>query len=158
MPDCCSERKASNRSEHSLEVVLPFLQYYLGSFELIPVYLGSSQPGEISSALNPLLDSHTLLVVSSDLSHYLPYDEATAQDMKTINHILQLQGKNLVPESNMACGIYAIKTLINIAKRYSWTPVLLHYSNSGDAAGGKEQVVGYTAIAFFETQYSMGEE
>lgn len=152
------ETSVSTHSEHSLEVVLPFLQYYLGSFDLIPITLGSSQPEEISAALSHLLDSDTLLVASTDLSHYLPYKEATEKDFNTINHILQLQDKELTLEDNIACGIFTIKTLINLARQFSWQPVLLHYSNSGDTAGGKGQVVGYTAIAFFATQDKLDEE
>jgi AmmeMemoRadiSam system protein B len=143
---------ASNLSEHSLEVVLPFLQYYLGSFELTPIILGSSNAQRISESLSPFMDPDTLLVVSTDLSHYLPYDAATAKDFTTINSILQLQESELAAKNNMACAIYALQTVIHLAQQNSWHPVLLHYSNSGDTAGNKEQVVGYAAIAFFANQ------
>lgn len=143
---------ASDRSEHSLEVVLPFLQYSLGSFKLIPIVLGPSNPAEISSAIAPHLDADTLFVVSSDLSHYLPHEKATEKDMETIHHILNLEGNKLIPGENMACGICALKTVINLARRYSWHPELLHYSNSGDTAGSMNPVVGYAAIAFFADQ------
>ena len=142
----------SNLSEHSLEVVLPFLQYYLGSFDLTPIILGSCNTERMAESLSPLLDSDTLLVVSTDLSHYLPYDAATEKDFATINLILQLQDKKLFTENNSACAVYAVNTLLNLAQQNSWSPYLLHYSNSGDTAGNKDQVVGYTAIAFFANQ------
>lgn len=148
-PQFSRESAPSDQSEHSLEVVLPFLQYYLGRFELIPIVLGPSNPAEISNAIAPHLDTDTLFVVSSDLSHYLPYKEAIEKDRETINRILNLDENKLIPGENMACGICALRTLINLARRYSWHPELLHYSNSGDTAGSRDLVVGYTAIAFF---------
>ena len=149
-PQLSRDSASSDHSEHSLEVVLPFLQYYLGSFELIPIVLGPSNPAEISSAITPHIGADTLFVVSSDLSHYLPYEKATEKDRATINHVLNLEGNKLIPGENMACGICALKTVINLARKNSWHPELLHYSNSGDTAGNKDHVVGYAAIAFFE--------
>jgi MEMO1 family protein len=151
-PQLSRESASSDHSEHSLEVVLPFLQYYLGSFELIPIVLGPSNPAEICSAIAPHIDTDTLFVVSSDLSHYLPYAKAAEKDRITINHILNLEGNKLIPGENMACGICALKTIITLARRNSWHPKLLHYSNSGDTAGNKDRVVGYAAIGFFADQ------
>jgi len=156
-PQLSRESASSDYSEHSLEVVLPFLQYYLGTFELIPIVLGPSNPAEISSAIIPHLDADTLFVVSSDLSHYLPYEKATEKDSETINHILNLEGNKLIPGENMACGICALKTVINLARRNSWQPTLLHYSNSGDTAGKRDHVVGYAAIGFFEDRNNHAE-
>lgn len=151
-PELFAASAASDRSEHSLEVVLPFLQHFLGRFDLIPIVLGPSNPDTISNTITPLLTPETLLVVSSDLSHYLPYDQAKEKDMDTLSHILQLNKDALIPDNNMACGICALRTLLNIAQRYSWQPELLHYSNSGDTAGNRDNVVGYAAIAFFASQ------
>jgi hypothetical protein len=103
----------------------------------------------VSVALNPLMDQNTLLVVSSDLSHYLSYQEAVARDRETIQMILNLDAEKLVARENVACGRIPISVLINMARRHEWQPVLLHYSNSGDTAGDRSRVVGYAAIAFF---------
>jgi hypothetical protein len=139
----------SDRKEHSLEVVLPFLQRYLPQFELVPVVVGRTDPAALADALDGLLDAETLLVISSDLSHYLPYQEARARDNKTISWILDLNSTELTASQNRACGAIPIAILINLARRYHWRPVLLHYSNSGDTAGGRSRVVGYATIAFF---------
>ena len=142
---------ASDRLEHSVEVVLPFLQYFLKKFHLIPVVLGhdSDLADRVSAALNPLMDQNTLLVVSSDLSHYLSYQGAVARDRETIQMILNLDAEKLLARENAACGRIPILAVINMARRHGWRPVLLHYSNSGDTAGDRSRVVGYAAIAFF---------
>ena len=147
---------ASDRTEHSLEVVLPFLQRFLGNFELLPVVLGSTAPGAMADALAPLMDRQTLLVVSSDLSHYLPYDEAVAADRRTIDQLLSLDAAGLATGSNRACGREALLTLLELAKRYRWRPLLLHYANSGDATGERDRVVGYATLAFYEMEKKMG--
>jgi AmmeMemoRadiSam system protein B/AmmeMemoRadiSam system protein A len=141
----------SDRLEHSVEVVLPFLQYFLKKFELIPIVLGqgSNLVDRVSAALDPLLDKKTLLVASSDLSHYLPYQEAVARDRETIDMILNLKTGKLLRRENAACGKIPILILINMARRHGWQPILLHYSNSGDTAGDRSRVVGYGAIAFY---------
>lgn len=145
---------ASDRSEHSLEVVLPFLQYYLNTFSLIPIVLSAADSKKTAEVLAPLLDHSTLLVVSSDLSHFLPYNQAVSKDQTTIDHILHLQTDKLQRSKNQACGITPIEVLLQLAKENAWQPVLLHYANSGDTAGSKEKVVGYSAIAFFDDNFS----
>ncbi len=142
---------ASDRLEHSLEVVLPFLQYYLKNFELIPIVMGKD-PIYIThyvTALDPLLDQSTLIVASSDLSHYFSYSEAVARDQETIQIILNLEADKLLPRKNSTCGKIPILTVMEMARRRGWQPVLLHYSNSGDTAGNDSRVVGYAAIAFY---------
>jgi AmmeMemoRadiSam system protein B/AmmeMemoRadiSam system protein A len=139
----------SDKREHSLEVVLPFLQHYLKAFELIPIVLGPGNIDRYASTLDPLLDDRTLLVVSSDLSHYLPYSEAVAKDEETIQTILNLDVNQLVKRDNVACGKIPILITMAIARRNGWHPVFLHYSNSGDTAGDRSRVVGYTVIAFY---------
>jgi AmmeMemoRadiSam system protein B/AmmeMemoRadiSam system protein A len=141
--------QASDRLEHSVEVVLPFLQYYLKNFELIPIVIGTGNIDSYSAALDPLLDKKTLLVASSDLSHYLPYSEAVDRDRKTIQVILNLNAGKLLKQDNAACGKIPILVLINLARRHGWQPFILHYSNSGDTAGDRSRVVGYAAIAFY---------
>ncbi len=140
---------ASRDKEHSLEVILPFLQSYLGQFELVPVVVGHGNLKHLSMALQSVIDSDTLLVVSSDLSHFLPYGEALIRDRETIDGIIRLRPEELVETNNRACGKQPLLILIDIARRRHWRPVLLHYSNSGDTAGDRTRVVGYTAIAFY---------
>jgi AmmeMemoRadiSam system protein B/AmmeMemoRadiSam system protein A len=142
----------SRDKEHSLEVILPFLQTYLGEFELVPIIVGQADIGPLADALNPLIDDDTLLVVSSDLSHFLAYSDALAIDRQTISAIMNLTPAKLVDKGNRACGLMPILILMEIAKRHHWQPLHLHYANSGDTAGGRSRVVGYTAIAFFGDQ------
>jgi hypothetical protein len=143
---------ASDEAEHSVEVVVPFLQTYMGEFSLIPVVMG---PGDINAyvkAMEPFVDDNTLLVASSDLSHYLPQDAAKVRDAQTIDMIRQLRGEGLTPESNRACGAIPIRVILEFARKNRWEPVLLHYATSGDASGEYGRVVGYAAIAFFGGQ------
>ena len=135
--------------EHSLEVILPFLQANLEEFQLVPIIIGQADVKRVADALDEIIDASTLLVVSSDLSHYLPYSEANDRDRETINWILNLDSHMLANSENRACGAMPIMILIQIARRHNWQPVLLHYSNSGDTAGSRSRVVGYAAIAFF---------
>ena len=135
--------------EHSLEVVLPFLQAFLKAFQLIPVVVGRADVDRLCAALLPLVDRETLVVVSSDLSHFLPYAEAQAKDRRTIDAILARDRRVLVQDANSACGAHPLVILLTMADRFGWRPVLLNYLNSGDTAGDRARVVGYAAIAFF---------
>ena len=135
--------------EHSLEVVLPFLQTYLGKFQLVPIIVGRTDISGLAIALDGILDSDTLIVVSSDLSHFLSYAEAAKRDRETINQIMKLNPDKLVKSDNRACGTTPILILMELARRHHWYPLLLHYTNSGDTAGDRSRVVGYAAIAFF---------
>lgn len=141
--------KASDRLEHSLEAVIPFLQFYLKTFQMIPMVVGSTNSGQLADALMPYLDTNTLLVVSSDLSHYLSYDQARQRDDRTIRSILALDARKLASDRECACGRTPILVLLHIARKFGWQPVLLHYSNSGDTGKDRSRVVGYAAIAFF---------
>ena len=160
-PDCANLRlqadmfqtlPVSRDQEHSLEVILPFLQRYLVDFQLVPVIVGPGDPGRLSNALDSIADRDTLVVVSSDLSHFLPYAEAVVRDRETITEIVNLQPDKLVKTDNRACGKMPLLILTEMARRRHWQPVLLHYSNSGDTAGDRSRVVGYAAIAFFGEQ------
>ena len=140
---------ASDKSEHSIEVILPFLQFYLKNFTIIPIVTGPCDINKLTEAVEKLLDEKTLVIASSDLSHYLQYDEAVKRDKDTIDTILNLDYKKLIKKNNSACGKIPITVLIKMALHHNWQPVLLHYSNSGDTAGGRSKVVGYAAIAFY---------
>jgi AmmeMemoRadiSam system protein B/AmmeMemoRadiSam system protein A len=148
-PELFAPLPPSDDREHSLEVVLPFLQVFLKTFQLIPVVVGHADVDRLGTALLPLVDRETLVVVSSDLSHFLPYTEAQAKDQNTIQAILRLRPDELSQSSNAACGVTPLRVLLTMADRFGWRPVLLNYLNSGDTAGDRTRVVGYAAIAFF---------
>jgi AmmeMemoRadiSam system protein B len=134
--------------EHSIEVQLPFLQTVLKDFRITPLVTGRvDNHKEIAKSLNEHLDKDTLIVVSSDLSHYLPYEEANKIDNKTIKQILELD-TDIDPEQ--ACGADGIIILIELAKLLKWKAKLLDYRSSGDTAGDESRVVGYASIVFYK--------
>lgn len=144
---------ASDRAhaqEHSLEVHLPFLQRLLGQFTLVPLAVGHAAPKEVAEVLDRLWGGpETLIVVSSDMSHFLPYAAAKHVDSETCAHILQLD-THIRPEQ--ACGAYPINGLLLAARQRGLTPHLIDHCNSGDTAGDKQRVVGYAAFSFTEAQ------
>jgi hypothetical protein len=149
-PELFATVAASDRQEHSLEVTLPFLQARLSRFDLIPVVLGPCDSEKMAQAIATLLQKpRTLLVVSADLSHYLPYDDAVERDRETLDRILALDPHWQQDQDNRTCGRYPVGVLLELARNQQWQPVLLHYSNSGDAAGDRTAVVGYGAGAFY---------
>lgn len=133
--------------EHADEVEVPFLQKTLAKFELLPVVFGDVDPAAAAPPLQRILDDRTLIVVSSDLSHYHPYAEARQRDQRCIDAICALDPARLSGQE--ACGLTPLLTLLHIARQQAWKPVLLDYRNSGDTAGDKSRVVGYAAIAFY---------
>ncbi len=135
--------------EHSLEVQLPFLQRTLGQFQLIPAVFGRVDPQRAAAALAPLIDGETLIVASSDLSHYHPYDEARKLDLACVEAICRLDCDAM--RNQEACGQLPILTVMYLAKQNGWQAKLLDYRNSGDTSGDRSAVVGYAAIAFFAT-------
>ncbi len=134
--------------EHSLEVQLPFLQRILATFSLVPLVCGQVDPAAVARSLEPHVDSETLVVASSDLSHYYPYDMARRLDQSCVSAICALDLDKMRQQE--ACGKAPILVVMNLARRLGWEPVLLDYRNSGDTAGDKSRVVGYAAIAFYE--------
>jgi len=134
--------------EHSLEVQLPFLQSVLADFTLLPLAVGMATPREVAEVLEALWGGdETLIVISSDLSHYLPYAVAQRMDRSTMQDILGLRDPI---ETDHACGGIPIGGLIVAARRHHLAPHLLDLRNSGDTAGSRDQVVGYAALAFTE--------
>jgi len=132
--------------EHSLEVHLPFLQSVLPDFRLLPLAVGMATPEEVAEVLEALWGGdETLIVVSSDLSHYLPYADAQRVDKQTMQDILHLREPI---DHEQACGGTPINGLILAARRHRLAPHLLDLRNSGDTAGSHDQVVGYAALAF----------
>ena len=134
--------------EHSLEVQLPFLQSVLTDFTLLPLLVGSATENEVAEVLECLWgDEETLIVVSSDLSHYLPYPLARITDEKTVQSILNFE-QSISHER--ACGGTPIGGLMRAAKHHRLVPRLLDLRNSGDTAGSRDRVVGYASIAYTE--------
>ncbi len=132
--------------EHSLEVQLPFLQSMLPDFTLLPLAVGMASAEEVAEVLNILWGGEeTLIVISSDLSHYLPYATAQRMDSETVQSILNLRQPIA---HDHACGGTPISGLIVAAQKHQLTPHLLDLCNSGDTAGSRDQVVGYAALAF----------
>ncbi len=137
---------AAHALEHSLEVQLPFLQSVLPDFTLLPLAVGTATAEEVAEALEAVWGGdETLIVVSSDLSHYLPYATAQAVDRQTADDILQL---NQLISHEQACGGTPIGGLILAAHKHNLQPHLLDLRNSGDTAGSHDGVVGYAAFAF----------
>lgn len=134
--------------EHAIEVQLPFLQVVLQKFSIIPLVLGDVDCTRLAHEIVALGLPHCLVIASSDLSHYDPYDVAVEHDHATIDLILKGKGDELTGED--ACGFMAVRTLMSVAHLAGWRPRLLSYENSGDTAGDKSAVVGYTAISFQE--------
>jgi MEMO1 family protein len=136
--------------EHSLEVQLPFLQCTLHDFGIVPVVFGDVDSATVAKKLLPFLDDDTLLLVSTDLSHFHPYDEAKTQDTRTVKAICNLRA-DLIDDED-ACGHAGVVTLIDIARQKGWKAHLLDYRNSGDTFRDKSAVVGYAAIAFTSSE------
>lgn len=137
---------AAHAREHSLEVQLPFLQSVLDDFKVVPLAVGDATPAEVAEVLETLWGgAETLIVVSSDLSHFLPYREAQTTDRETVRKITGLNGPIT---HQQACGGTPINGLLLAAQRHGLQPELLGLCNSGDSAGDKNRVVGYAAFAF----------
>lgn len=143
------ELEPAHAQEHSLEVQLPFLQTVLRNFTLVPWVVGMAPGHAVAAVLERLWGGdETLIVISSDLSHYHPYGEAQDLDRSTIGNVLRLQQ---VASHDQACGATPINGLLEIAARKGLDAELLDLRNSGDTAGDRSRVVGYAALAFTHT-------
>jgi AmmeMemoRadiSam system protein B/AmmeMemoRadiSam system protein A len=134
--------------EHSVEVQVPFLQKTLTNFTILPVVFGDVDPEQAARVLAGVIDGKTIVVASSDLSHYYPYDKAKELDNRCVTAICDMNIEEM--KTQEACGKLPILTLMCLAREKGWKPQLLDYRNSGDTAGNKSAVVGYAAIAFYE--------
>ena len=135
----------AHKDEHSLEVVLPFLQETLNEFQIIPMVYGEVNPQYLAKILQPHLDRNdSILIVSADLSHYLSYNDANNADKQTAEDI-----KNgITLDQHQSCGATGINTAMILARHFGLVPHLLDMVNSGDTAGDKDSVVGYGAWSF----------
>lgn len=157
--------KRGEQGEHALEVQLPFLQRALGNFRLVAVVMGDHSyeaSRALGVALAKLIQSpDTLIVASSDLSHYHPYDEAVQLDRKPLQALQDWDyfsmSRNFAARSWEACGGGPIVAAMIAAERLGAThAVLLRYANSGDTAGDRSRVVGYGAAALVQSTSSAG--
>jgi MEMO1 family protein len=133
--------------EHSVEVQVPFLQKVLKDFKLLPIVVGEADPEQIAKALADRLDDKTVVVASSDLSHYHPYSAAKELDNRCVKAICDVDIGQM--KTQEACGRVPVLALLHLARLKGWKAQLLDYRNSGDATGEKDRVVGYTAVAFY---------
>ncbi len=144
------ESSEIHEPEHCLEVQLPFLQTVLDDFEIFPLLVGNIiDYKKISNILLSICDDKTLFLISSDLSHYLPYNQAKMIDKVTVDAILANDVQRFNEYGN-ACGKIPIELLLNIVNIKQWDPKLLCSMNSGEISGDKSQVVGYASIAYYE--------
>ena len=133
--------------EHSLEVHLPFFQHILKDFQLVPVVAGDATAEQVSQFVElALRQQNSLLVISSDLSHYHDYNTAKRLDNDTCNAIESLAVEQL--DSKHACGYIPVRGLLKYAKEHGLTAETIDCRNSGDTTGPKDQVVGYGAYVF----------
>lgn len=138
---------AAFEQEHALEVQLPFLQTVLGEFSLVPLVVGDADAEEVGRVIDALRRDDTLVVVSSDLSHYHDYATCRTRDQETTAKIEALQGDRIGPYD--ACGAYPIRGLLQTARHEGWHVKTLDLRNSGDTAGDRSRVVGYGAYVLY---------
>lgn len=149
LPQVCVSDEA-HALEHSLEVHLPFLQQCLDAFTLVPLAVGHASPEQVAQVLERLWGGdETLILVSSDLSHYLPYAEAQATDRRTTGRIASLEGGL---NHQQACGATPVNGLMLLARQRGLAARLLDCRNSGDTAGDRNRVVGYASFALFQDE------
>ena len=139
-------RDDAHALEHSLEVQLPFLQSVLASFELVPVVVGDATAAEVAGLLDHLWGGpETLIVVSTDLSHYLAYDDAVRLDARTAAAVVARRHHQVGDHD--ACGCRPLRGLLRTADQRHLGVELIDLRTSGDTAGPRDQVVGYGAFA-----------
>jgi AmmeMemoRadiSam system protein B len=139
----------AHAAEHSLEVQLPFLQCILDKFAIVPIVAGDADPQLIAKIIETLWGGpETLIVISSDLSHFYQYQTAQRLDQATSQAILDLDVNAIDPQH--ACGCVGIRGLLTFAQRHPLEVSVLDLRNSGDTAGSKDSVVGYGAYLFTE--------
>ena len=150
-----TDNSALFEKEHSLEVELPFLQHILGTFRLVPIYVGSPDPGlarDLADALKEVIGEDALYIASTDLSHYHPYGKAQKIDRRTLD-LITAKDPGALAEAAAArkcelCGLGPVLTLLSLFQDVpEGTVELIKYETSGDITGKKHNVVGYGALA-----------
>lgn len=142
-------QESAHIQEHCLEVQLPFLQHVLGEFQFLPLLTGKINPKDFCQAVDNILSEDSLLLISSDLSHFYDYGTAAELDHAT-NQAIEALDYERMEKAGIACGKTSILMAMEIARRKGWRPRLLHYSNSGDVSQDRESVVGYASFGFFQ--------
>ncbi len=140
---------AAHAPEHCLEVELPFIQTALPGCRIVPMLFDdAAKPEQIAADLGEWLasDPHSIIVVSSDLSHYLPYAQAQQADRSFLDAVAA--GDVAAAAKGQACGLQPILCLMAIARQLGWTAHVLDYRNSGDTCGPRNEVVGYGSVIF----------
>jgi len=146
-------------STHIIEVQLPFLQKILGDFEIVPIITGRTSDAAVAGLaklLSPFMDEDTLLIVSADLSHYHPYERAVELDRRCIAAVEAQEMEKAA--SCESCGLPSMTILLRIAREKGWRSEIVDYKNSGDTAGTKDRVVGYSSIVFWQEDLSGGDK
>ena len=155
VPEVVTSQRA-HAQEHSLEVQLPFVQRLLPGAKIVPMVFGHASPDEVAAVLEALWGGpETLVLISSDLSHYLGHDAASALDAQTAARIVALDDEL---DGERACGVTGIRGLVRVARRRHLMAELLDLRNSGDTAGDRARVVGYAALAFGEPAHGRQED
>jgi len=148
LPEISTNAMAHAR-EHSLEVELPFLQKVVPHASVVPLAVGRASPAEVGGVLAALWGGpETIVVISSDLSHYLPYEIGRAADQKTAERLLALDPRPL--SGRDACGAAGINGLLVAARSRHMRAELVDLRSSGDTAGPRDEVVGYGSFALYE--------
>ncbi|MEE8119576.1 MAG: AmmeMemoRadiSam system protein B [Gammaproteobacteria bacterium] len=146
--DLVTESEPAHAFEHSLEVHLPFLQTVLTSFTLLPIVVGVVSADKVAKLIDTVWgEGETLIVISTDLSHFMSYDRATEYDEITCKKILDC---NTHLQGDQACGCFSLNGMLKTASRRQMQISLIDYRNSGDTAGSRDRVVGYGAFALYE--------
>lgn len=147
----CSVYDDAHDIEHSLEVQLPFLQHCYGKkdFEIVPMLVSDVSYEEVARVLDHFITKGDLLVVSTDLSHYLPYADAKAADAITVEALENMDVERMVRDGD-ACGIVPVLAALELGRRRGWKVAGVYYKNSGDTEGTKDAVVGYVSAIFTE--------
>ncbi len=147
----------SHADEHSLEVQLPFLQKVLHGARLVPLVVGEIHPQKLKVLVDHVWNEpHSLLIVSSDLSHFHGYEEACLIDARTANCIEGLQWQEMRPD--LACGFIPVSALLISAAEHGYHVTALDVKNSGDTAGTRDRVVGYGSFVVHENAVAIGEK
>ncbi len=157
---CITFNETPFQHEHSLEVQLPFLQTVLRDFKIVPVIAGDAGPDECKSLAEALKKSFvvgkTLIVASSDMSHYFPYNTAVIMDKKALSYVEKTDAEWLTKGAQSGicefCGIRPVLTAMLFAREMKAHPVVLSYANSGDTTGDRSKVVGYSSVAFYSDE------
>ncbi len=133
--------KPAHAVEHSLEVQLPFIQYFVPRCKIMPLVVGQLKKGQVETLAEKLLDKGYFFIISTDLSHFYPIAEAHKRDLKSIENI-----ERLCEEGTEACGLQPLRIAFAIMRKLRKKPHLINYSTSADANGDASSVVGYASF------------